>query len=126
MHTAFQLRHCVRASKVLLGHSTLRWVMLQAARRAGVPAVALSFTGSLRVLAVRLARVPQRPAGSLGEWRGWWEELLREMGRQRLRPRRCCPRARKVTRSHWPLKKGHKEGTIPPLEIIPAAENSNP
>lgn len=121
-------RVCQEVEALLLGHFTLRWVMLQAARHAGVPAVTLSFTGSLRVLEVRLTRIPERPAGGPRWWRGWWQELLQEMGRQRLRPRRGrrCPRARKVTRSHWPVKKGQKEGTIPALEIVPPAVCSSP
>ncbi|MBV8200456.1 MAG: IS4 family transposase [Acidobacteria bacterium] len=110
-------RVCQEVEALLLGHYAVRWVMLQAARQAGVPAVALSLTGSVRVLEVQLARVPQRPEA----WGRWWQELLTAVGRQRLRPRRRrrCPRARKVTRSHWPLKKGLQEGTIPQLEVVP-------
>jgi len=108
---------------LLLGHYTLRWVMLQAARQAQVPAVELSLTGCLEVLHVRLARVPPRPGSGRGAWPRWWAELLQALGQQRLRPRRGrrCPRARKVTRSHWPLKKGQKEGKLPTLEVVPAA-----
>ncbi len=113
---------------LLLGHYTVRWAMLRAARAAGVPAVALSLAGSVRVLGVRLARVPARPRGGTRWWRRWWAELLAALGRQRLRPRRGrrCPRARKVARSHWPAKKGQKEGTIPKLEIVPAAADASP
>ena len=122
------LRVCQEVDGLLLGHYTLRWLLLQAARQAGVPAVALSFTGSLRVLEVRLARLPPGPGRSWQGWRRWWQELLQEMGRQRLRRRRGrrCPRARKVTRSHWPLKKGQKEGKIPTMEIVPVAANPDP
>ena len=119
---------CQEVEALLLGHYTLRWVMWQAARQAGVPAVRLSFTGSVRVLEVRLARIPARPPSG-SRWRPrWWAELLRERGRQQLRPRskRSCPRARKVTRSHGPAKKQHQEGTIPKLEIVPAAAGSSP
>ncbi len=113
---------------LLLGHYAVRWVMLQAARRAGVPPVELSLRGSLRVLEVRLARMPAGAAKATG-WRPrWWEELLQAVGRERLRPRRArrCPRARKVTRSHWPTKKQQKEGTIPKLEVVPAAAGPGP
>ncbi len=122
------VRVCQEVDALLLGHYLVRWVMWQAARRAGVAAPGLSFTGSLRVLAVRLARVPARRAGPPGGWSGWWAELLREVGRHRLRPRsgRRCPRARKVTRSHWPVKNGQKEGTIPRLEIVPATVAASP
>lgn len=121
-------RVCQEVEALLLGHYTVRWVMLQAARQAGVPAVALSFTGSLRVLEVRLARIPERSPRRQQGWQRWWEELLTALGQQRLRPRtnRRCPRARKVTRSHWPAKKGQKEGTIPKLEIVPPAVVSSP
>jgi hypothetical protein len=121
-------RVCQEVEALLLGHYLVRWVMLQAARRAGVAATGLSFTGSLRVLAVQLARVPARRAPTRRWWSRWWSELLGEVGRQRLRPRsgRRCPRARKVTRSHWPVKKGQKAGTIPELEIVPAVVGSSP
>lgn len=130
MHIRAQdpLRVCQEVEALLLGHYTVRWVMLQAARAAGVPVVTLSFSGSLRVLEVRLARIPERPAG-VKRWRArWWTELLRSLARERLRPRsrRSCPRARKVTRSHWPAKKQQKAGTIPKLEIIPAAAGQSP
>lgn len=126
MHIRAQdpLRVCQEVEALLLGHFAVRWVMLQAARQAGVPAVALSLTGSVRVLEAHRARVPRRPAA-----RGrWWQELLAALGRQRLRPRRRrrCPRARKVTRSHWPLKNGQKEGTIPQLKVVPPDIDGDP
>jgi hypothetical protein len=120
------LRVCQEVEALLLGHYTVRWVMLQAARAAGVEVVTLSLTGSLRVLEVRLARIPERPA-EVKRWRArWWAELLRALGQEHLRPRsrRCYPRARKVTRSRWPVKKDQQAGTIPQLEIIPAAAQS--
>jgi hypothetical protein len=122
------LRVCQEIDALLLGHYTVRWLMLQAARQAGVPAVALSFRGSLRVLEVALARIPRRPKRAKRWWGRWWTGLLEELGRQELRPRgqRTCPRARKTTRSHWPAKKDQKEGTIPKLEIVPAAAESSP
>ena len=122
------LRVCQEIEALLLGHYTLRWLMLQAARQAGVPAVELSLTGSLQVLDVRLGRTPQRPRSRRRAWQRWWTELLQALGQQRLRPRsgRRCPRARKVTRSHWPLKKGQPEGKIPTLEVVPATADPPP
>ena len=119
---------CQEVEALLLGHYTLRWVMLQAARQAGVPAVRLSFTESVRVLEVRVARIPARASGGSGWQPRWWAELLREIGRQQLRPRskRVCPRARKVTRSHWPAKKQQQAGTVPKLEVVPATAGSSP
>lgn len=103
---------------LLLGHFVLRWVMLQAAREAGVPAVEISFEGAVRILVARLDRVPKGENGR----KKWWRELLKELGRERVRSRRPrqCPRVRKVTRSHWPVKKkGQAEGTIPTLKVVP-------
>lgn len=107
---------------LLLGHWVLRWAMVGAARAAGVAPVALSFVGALRVLKSRLAGAS---AGRVG-WRRWWLAVLAEMGGERLRARRNrqCPRARKTTRSHWPLKKKqHKEGTIPILRVVPSCDH---
>src|SRR5262249_10150039 len=103
---------CQEVEALLLGHYALRWLMLQGARQAGVPAVALSLTESVRVVEVRLIRIAARPAGGKRSWSRWWANLRRQLGRARLRPRskRRCPRARKVTRSHWPAKKEQKEG----------------
>jgi hypothetical protein len=113
---------------LLMGHFLVRWVLLQAARKAGVPAVRLSYPDALRVLRVRLARIPPRPPQAKRWWPRWWEELLRALARHRVRPRtgRRCPRVRKVTRSRWPLKKGQKEGTIPEREVVPSAAGSSP
>jgi hypothetical protein len=117
------MRVCQELDGLLLGHYTLRWLMLQAARQAQVPAVTLSCTGSLEVVQVRLARIPKRALGGRRAGQRWWTELLQALAQQRLRPRtgRRFPRARKVTRSHWPLKKGQKAGKIPTLEVVPAA-----
>jgi hypothetical protein len=122
------LRVLQEVDALLLGHYTMRWVLLRAARAAGVAPVALSLQGSLEVLRVRLARVPTSRAAGPRWWRRRWEELLQAVGRQRLRPRgrRRCPRARKVTRSHWPSKKQQREGTIPELEVVPATLDSSP
>ena len=47
------MRVCQEVDALLLGHYTLRWAMLQAARQANVAATRLSFTGCLDVLRVR-------------------------------------------------------------------------
>ena len=106
---------------LLLGHWVVRWVIVRAARAAGVPPVAISFVGAVRVLRVRVAG----PVGRGGR-AGWWRDVLREIGRERLRPRRDrqCPRARKTTRSHWPTKKPTDHaGTLPVLRVVPATES---
>lgn len=123
IRAADPLRVCQEVDALLLGHYSLRWAMLQAARQAGVAAVQLSLTGCLEVVRVRLARLSPRPGGSRRARQRWWSELLQALAQQRLRPRRPrrCPRARKVTRSHWPLKKDQKEGQIPTLEVVRTA-----
>ena len=114
------LRAVAELEGLLLGHWVLRWVIVCAARRAGVAPVAVSLVGALRVLRTRLVGVPVGRGG----WRSWWLAVLREIGGERLpeRRKRQCPRVRKTTRSHWPVKKKHhKEGTIPTLKVVPVA-----
>jgi len=102
---------------LLLGHWVVRWVMVRAARAAGVAPVALSFVGVVRVFKTRLG---ERSFGL-----GWWRAVVMELGQQR-RPKRGtrqCPRVRKTTRSHWPVKKSHHtEGIIPTLTVIKVSE----
>lgn len=91
---------------LLLGHYLLRQVMAQAARASAlaVAAVRLSFKSSLNVLEDRL----KDEAGP-----NWRKNLEREVGWQKLRPKRArrYPRVKKATRSRWPNK---KPGTKPP------------
>jgi len=111
------LRALAELDGLLLGHWVVRWVMVRAAREAGVAPVALSFVGVVRVFKTRLG---ERSFGP-----GWWRAVLVELGQQR-RPKRGtrqCPRVRKTTRSHWPVKKSHhNEGIIPTLSVIKAGE----
>ena len=110
------IRAVAELDGLLLGHWVLRWVILQAARGAGVAPVAISFVGAVRVLKARLGV----PVGR-GGWIAWWAAILTEIGDQRLRPRRNrqCPRVRKTTRSHWPTKKPtHTAGTLPVLRVV--------
>lgn len=101
---------------LLLGHWVVRWVMVESARRAGVPPVSLSFVGVIRVLRVRLVCIPRRGLPR------WWAGLLSELAGERLpgRRNRQYPRVRKTTRSHWPVKKEHHAaGTTPVLRVVP-------
>lgn len=121
---------------LLLGHFVLRCAILEAARKAGVSPVEISFTGALRVLRKRLLaeekkkkkkaskkrRQQKRRSRSPRSRQNWWEALLKAMGRQRLQKRRkrCCKRAKKTTRSAWPTKrKEDKEHPVPIFEIVP-------
>jgi hypothetical protein len=85
---------------LLIGHYLVRRVMADAARAGGAagPTVPLSFRHSLDVLEDRL-KDPWTPH--------WLEQLRREVGWQRLRPKRprTYPRVKKATRSRWPNKK---------------------
>jgi Insertion element 4 transposase N-terminal/Transposase DDE domain len=91
---------------LLVGHYVVRKVMAQAAGQRGVAveAVRLSFKNSLEVLEDRL----KDPADA-----DWLKKLQREVGWQKLRPKRArkYPRVKKATRSRWPAK---KPGTKPP------------
>jgi hypothetical protein len=112
------LRALAELDGLLLGHGVVRWVMVRAAREAGVAPVALSFVGVLRVFKMRLC---DRSVGR----RPWWRDVLVELGQQRTpkRRKRQCPRVRKTTRSHWPTKKPqHVERTIPTLRVINAGQ----
>ena len=89
---------------LLIGHYLVRREMACAARASGAEAVRLSFKHSLEVLEDRM----KDAAGP-----GWAAGLRREMGQQKLRPKRLrrYPRVRKGGRSHWPNK---KPGSKPP------------
>lgn len=95
---------------LLLGHYLVRRVMAQAAQQraaevgAEVAAVRLSLRSSLQVLEDRLG-------DEAGE--EWLVGLQREVGWQKLRPKRTrrYPRVKKATRSRWPNK---KPGARPP------------
>jgi hypothetical protein len=90
---------------LLLGHYVVRGLIRDAARRAGVPAVEISYTGAVRVLQAALAAVPTQPAA----YAGWYAWLVAEIARlpRRKRRRRRYPRVRKVVRCEWPVKTPH-------------------
>jgi hypothetical protein len=89
---------------LLIGHYLVRREMARSAEAARVEAKRLSFKRSLEVLEDRMRD---------GDGDEWLEGLRREIGRQRLRPRRPrrYPRVRKGGRSRWPNK---KPGSQPP------------
>jgi hypothetical protein len=89
---------------LLIGHYLIRREMALAAEAKRVEGRRLSFKRSLEVVEDRM----RDDAGP-----GWLGGLRREVGRQRLRPRRPrrYPRVRKGGRSRWPNK---KPGTRPP------------
>ena len=89
---------------LLIGHYLVRREMAHAAEAARVQAKRLSLKRSLQVLEDRM-----KDGGS----DGWLAGLRREVGRQRLRPKRLrsYPRVKKGGRCRWPNK---KPGTKPP------------
>jgi hypothetical protein len=98
---------------LLIGHYLVRREMARSAEAARVEAARLSFERSMGVLEDRMRD---------GDGDEWLEGLRREIGRQRLRPRRPrrYPRVRKGGRSRWPNKKpGAKP---PPRQAKPFAE----
>ena len=100
---------------LLLGHYVVRATMLEAARRAKVSPIEISFHKAVRVMQTRLSTRPRsRPAAVR-----WWDELIGEIARlpRRRRRLRSCPRVRKSTRCPWPAKKPHHRGTkLKPLD----------
>jgi hypothetical protein len=101
---------------LVLAHYVIRRVLHDAAVTASVDPDRLSFVNTLRVLQARLPEAPgQAPAA-------WYRQLLREVRRQRLRPRRerWYPRVIKRKMSSW--KKKRPEHRSPPQPTKPFRE----
>ena len=98
---------------LLLAHYVVRRVMHDAAVTASADPDRLSFSNALRVLQCQLPEAPQRSAAA------WYEGLLRELRRQRLRPRRerWYPRVIKRKMANW--KKKRPEHRSPPQPTKP-------
>jgi hypothetical protein len=88
---------------LLLAHYVLRSLMCQAAQRAKVAPVRLSFTGTLQILQCRLPECPRSTRGR----RQWWQQLLAEIAEEQLPPRRnrINPRVKKRPHSPWSAKR---------------------
>jgi len=97
---------------LMLAHYVVRTLMFEAAQRAGVAPVQLSFTATLKILRCRLPEVPKSGAGQ----RRWWEDLLAEVGEAVLEPRRdrINPRVIKRKMSKWHKKRPHHYKTPQP------------
>jgi hypothetical protein len=87
---------------LLLGHYAVRALMCEAADREQVAPRRLSFTATLKILHCRLPECPRSDGGRTR----WYENLLAEIGEERLEERRdrLNPRAIKRKISKW-LKK---------------------
>jgi hypothetical protein len=104
---------------LLLAHYAVRAVMYEAARARGLDPRRLSFTGTLKVLRMRLAEAPK---GRRAVER-WWQRLLLEVGEEELPARRdrINPRVIKKKMSQWPKKRAHHRN--PPRPSMPFRES---
>jgi len=103
---------------LLLAHYVVRTLMHEASLAADPPVAPtrLSFTGTLKILQCRLPACPRTPAAQAC----WWRELLAEVARETIEPRRnrINPRVIKVQRSKWPRKrKKHQHWPQPGKEF---------
>jgi hypothetical protein len=101
---------------LVLAHYLIRRVAHDAAVTASADPDRVSFSGTLRVLWCRLPESPGAPAAD------WYRDLLGEVRRQRLRPRRerWYPRVVKRKMSHWGKKR--PEHLHPPQPTKPFRE----
>lgn len=104
---------------LMLAHYCVRAVMYEAARDRGLDPRRLSFTGTLKILRMRLAEAPK----SRRALEQWWEKLLMEVGEKELPPRRdrINPRVIKKQVSVWPKKRPHHRN--PPRPSMPFRES---
>jgi hypothetical protein len=95
---------------LLVAHHAVRRVMVEAAARAGVPPVRISFVGALDVIVCRLPGL-SAAAPKPGRLRRWYEAVVSEVSREVLPPRRPRnnPRVVKCARVKWPGKKTVKQ-----------------
>jgi hypothetical protein len=97
-----------------IGHYVTRALMAQAAGAAGLQPEQLSFVGCLQVIRCRMPELPGVPAAGRADW---YEALLREMGQERLEPRRNRVNPRVVRQKMSKFKKKRAEHRhLPPLQ----------
>lgn len=103
----------------LLGHFVIRKLMCEAAQAEGCAPRDLSFTGTLKILRCRLPQTPRSPRGL----KQWYENLIAEVGEERLEPRRnrINPRVIKCKMSRWPKKREKHYEPPQPTKTFPAA-----
>lgn len=102
---------------LFLAHRVIRQVMADAAGQRALDPDRLSFKNTLRVLQCRLHESPAVPAVA------WYERLLREVGRQQIRPRRnrWYPRVIRRQVKQWAKKRPkHRD---PPQPTKPFADS---
>ncbi len=98
---------------LLVAHHAVRRVMVEAAARAGVPPVRISFVGALDVIQCRLPGMSTARRAPV-RLRRWYEDVVAEVSREELPERRLRsnPRVVKCTRVKWPGK--NKQGQAKP------------
>lgn len=101
---------------LMLAHYIIRHVMHDAATSGCVDPDRLSFSNTLAVVQSQLPEAPYRPAVR------WYQGLVREVRRQKLRPRRArwYPRVIKRKMSNW--RKKRPEHCYPPQPTKPFHE----
>lgn len=90
---------------LLLGHYVVRRAMVEAAAKAGVAPLRLSFTTALRILRLRISQAPRRQRRRQRQY--WYRGILEEIAEELLpqRRRRINPRVIKRQQSEWPKKR---------------------
>ncbi len=103
-----------------LGHFIVRLLMLEAADQQDLDVDRFSFTGAFRILQCRLPECDSRTPKSLAEWK---QNLLWEIGQEKIEPRRnrVNPRVIKRKMSKWPKKRPHHRS--PPQPTKPFEES---
>lgn len=95
---------------LLLDHFVVRTVMFEAAQRAEVSPLRISFTNTLKILRCRIPECPRRRRARSK----WWLDLVKEVAEEVLPPRRnrVNPRVIKRKMSKW-KKKRPKDRSYP-------------
>ena len=97
---------------LLLGHFVIRTLMFEAAEKASVAPLRISFTDTLKILEVRLPTCPPTPAAQ----QKWRKDLIEEISHEILPPRRNRnnPRVIKRKMSKWKKERPeHRRCTQP-------------
>jgi hypothetical protein len=95
---------------LLLDHFVVRTVMFEAAQKANVSPLRISFTNTLKILRCRIPECPRRRRARSK----WWRDLVNEVAEEVLPPRRnrINPRVIKRKMSKW-KKKRPKDRSYP-------------
>ena len=83
---------------LLLAHFVLRTLMHEAAQRQGITPLRLSFTGTLKIVRCRIGQCPDSPRGK----KRWWDQLIAEIGQEKLEPRRNRTNPRVIKKKAHP------------------------